>query len=161
TWRTGTGIGLANPSADQYTPVVGSNSPRVVGASYTGGRTVMSVRSPTSSRSSSPTQRWRSGGTPSAAPIRSRINQLTTTIAFGAGATSASRLPVWSTSSWVRNTHRMSCGSTIENTSARNVARFSGIPVSTTTGSADRITIALSGTSDGEVPSPAWSWMTN
>ena len=55
-----------------------------MGESNTGGRTACSVRSPTSSDSPSPTQRWRVGGTASDAPIRSTMNQLMTAVAFGA-----------------------------------------------------------------------------
>src|SRR5215471_8880251 len=39
----GSGSGVANVSTDQYTPVVGSNKPRVVGESNTGGRLATSV----------------------------------------------------------------------------------------------------------------------
>jgi hypothetical protein len=64
-------------------------------------------------------------------------------------------LPVWSTSSWLMNTQRMSSGSTSENTSARYWSRFSIMPVSTTTGSAARMTSVFSGTTTGAWPSPA------
>ena len=48
------------------------------------------------------------------------MNQLSTATAFGAASISAVRLPVWSMSSWLMNTQRMSSGSTMENTSLRN-----------------------------------------
>ena len=93
--------------------------------------------------------------------MRVDMNQLMTSVALGARSISALTLPVWSTSSWLMNTQRMSSGSTRPKTSARNRSRFSAIPVSTTTGSAPRITSVLIGTKTGAVPSPSWSWMRN
>src|SRR6185436_6987955 len=58
----GSGRGVANESTAQYTPVVGSNRPRVVGESYTGGRMATMVRSPMSNDSPSLTHRQRSSG---------------------------------------------------------------------------------------------------
>ena len=81
--------------------------------------------------------------------MRSCMNQLTIRVAFGASAMSSLTLPVWSMSSWLMNTQRMSSGSTSENTSARYWSRLAKNPVSTTTGSAARMTIVLIGTSAG------------
>ena len=86
--------------------------------------------------------------------MRSTMNQFTIAVAFGASSMSALRLPVWSTSSWLMNTQRMSSGSTMLNTSARYWSRFSTTPVSTTTGSAARMTIVLRATETGAWPSP-------
>ena len=91
--------------------------------------------------------------------MRSCMNQSMTSVALGAAAMRAFRLPVWSTSSWLMKTQRMSSGSTMENTSSRYWSRFSIIPVSTTTGSAARMTIVLRATETGAVPSPWWSWI--
>ena len=72
---------------------------------------------------------------------RSTIAQLQTTWALGQAANASSRLPVWSMSSCDRKIHRTSSGSTSEKTSASHCVRFPGVPVSTITGSAPRITI--------------------
>ena len=93
--------------------------------------------------------------------MRSHMNQLTIAVAFGAASINALRLPVWSTSSWLMNTHLMSSGSTMLNTSSRYWSRFSPTPVSTTIGSAALMTIELRGTITGAWPSPLWSWITN
>ena len=42
--------------------------------------------------------------------MRVAMNQLTSSVAFGASSISVLRLPVWSTSSWLMNTQRMSFG---------------------------------------------------
>ena len=81
--------------------------------------------------------------------MRSCMNQSMTSVALGAASMRALTLPVWSTSSWLMNTQRMSSGSTSENTSSRYWSRFSIIPVSTTTGSAARMTMVLRATETG------------
>ena len=134
---------MANVSTAQYTPVVGSKRPRVVGESKTGGRTACSVRSPMSSDSPSMTQRQRSSGKSKQLVCRSTIAQLHTSVAFGQAVITSSRLPLWSTSSWERKIQRTSSGSTSENTSSSHCSRFAGVPVSTIIGSAPRITIEL------------------
>ena len=56
---------------------------------------------------------------------------------------------MWSTSSWERNTHFTSSGSTMPNTSSRNCSRFAGVLVSMMTGSLPRITIEFRYTNSG------------
>src|SRR5687767_11652142 len=137
------GSGVANVSTAQYTLVLGSYSPRVVGESNTGGRIATNDRSPTSNDSPSVTQRHRRRGKSKQFVWRSTMAQLHTTVAFVQAVNASSRLPVWSTSSWDRKIHLTSFGSTIENTSSCHCLRFAGVPVSTTTGSDPRITIEL------------------
>ena len=79
----GSGSGVAKVSTAQYTLVVGSYRPRVVGESYTGGRSACSVRSPTSNDSPSITHRQRSSGKSKQFVWRSTIAQLHTSVAFG------------------------------------------------------------------------------
>lgn len=98
-------------------------------------------------------------GTGIVEPMRSIMNQVVTTVALTAASSSGSRLPTWSTSSWLMNTQRMSSGSTRLKTSARYCSRFSEMPVSMITGSFARMTSEFSATETGAVPSPWWSWM--
>ena len=55
-------------------------------------------------------------------------------------------LPMWSPSSWERNTQRTSAGSTIDDTASSHCSRCSGAPVSTTTGCSARITSEFTNT---------------
>src|SRR4051794_17538090 len=135
------GIGHANESTPQYTPVFWSNSPRVVGESHTGGCTAVRSRSPIENVSPSLTQRQRSSGNSNALLWRSSIAQLHTSVAFGHAVSTSSRLPVWSTSSCERYTHFTSAGSTRLKTSSRNCLRFAIVPVSRINGSSPLITI--------------------
>src|SRR4051794_34388165 len=80
---SGSGSGVANASTAQYTPVLGSYSPRVAGESNTGGRNACRVRSPASNDSPSATQRHRSSGKSKQVVCRSTIAQLQTSVAFG------------------------------------------------------------------------------
>ena len=89
------------------------------------------------------TQRHRSSGNSKQLVCRSTIAQLHTSVAFGHTVITSSRLPLWSTSSWLRNTQRTSSGSTRENASRSHCSRFAGVPVSTIIGSRPRITIEL------------------
>src|SRR5436190_22627958 len=85
--------GSAKVSTDQKTPVLSSKSPRVVGLSNTGGRTAVNVRSPTSNRSPSFTNRHRSNGVIHSSAIRPMENQFVTSVAFGHASSAANRLP--------------------------------------------------------------------
>ena len=55
-------------------------------------------------------------------------------------------LPMWSPSSWERNTQRTSAGSTSDVTASSQRSRNSGAPQSTMTGCSARITIELTNT---------------
>ena len=68
------------------------------------------------------------------------------TVAFGASSRIECMLPRWSPSSWDRNTHFTSAGSTIDVTASSHCSRNSGAPVSTITGSSARITSVLTNT---------------
>ena len=147
---------MANESTAQYTPVIGSNSPRVVGESYTGGRIAKRVRSPMSSVSPSMIQRQRGSGKSKQFVCRSIIAQLHTSCAFGHALKVSSRFPVWSTSSCDKKIHRTFFGSTSENTSFNHCSRFAIVPVSTIIGSAPRITNEFKYTNNGW-PSAGWT----
>ena len=72
-----------------------------------------------------------------------RHRPVPTSVACGHRSSTASRLPMWSWSSWERKTQRTSSGSTTEKTYASHASRTSEQPVSTITGSAPRITRLL------------------
>src|SRR5262249_16557085 len=135
------GIGVANASTPQYTPVDWSKRPRVVGESHTGGRIARNVRSPASKLSPSLTQRTLVNGNSNGLLCRSSIAQLHTMVAFGHASITSSRLPVWSTSSCDKYTHLTSAGSTRLNASSRNCLRFAIVFVSRMIGSLPLITI--------------------
>ena len=140
----GSGSGVANVSTAQYTPVVGSNSPRVVGESNTGGRSACSVRSPTSSDSPSMTHRQRSSGKSKQFVWRSTIAQLHTSCRVRARASSPRR--GCRCGRRRRATGRSSARPRARRARTRprsHCSRFAGVPVSTITGSSPRITIEL------------------
>jgi hypothetical protein len=144
---SGMGVGrfVANVSTDHTTFVFVSNRARVVGLSYSGGRLATSVRSPTSMVSPSLTKRHRLIGVSHSSAMRPIENQVVSSVALGQAARTANRLPAWSRSSWVRNTHFTSSGSTTDHAASSHCGRTAGAPVSTRTGSAPRITIEFIG----------------
>ncbi len=129
-------------------PVRSSNRPRVVGPSKIGGRNRCSRRSPTSKEPPASSHTCRSMGISPGRSMRTRslLKKFVTTVALGARARMSARLPMWSPSSWERNTQRTSAGSTTEATASSQRSRNRGAPVSTTTGCSARITIELMNT---------------
>ena len=124
----GSGSGVANVSTAQYTPVVGSYRPRVVGESNTGGRIACSVRSPTSNDSPCTTQRQRSQREVEAVRVafdhrpvahERRVRTRRQRLVEVAGVIDVV----------VREEDpRTSSGSTSENTSSSHCLRFAGVP---------------------------------
>jgi hypothetical protein len=141
----GVGRFVAKVSTDHATFVFVSNRARVVGLSYSGGRFATRVRSPTSMLSPSFTKRHRLIGVSHSSAMRPIENQVVSNVAFGQAARIGSRLPEWSRSSWVRNTHFTSRGSTTDHAASSHWARTAGAPVSTRTGSAPRMIIEFIG----------------
>ena len=114
-------------------------TPRVAGESNIGGRTAVRVRSPRSRLRRDPASAAVRSGTAVAAEA-GRMAKLATSVAFGHRSSTASRLPMWSWSSWDRTIQRTSSGSTSEVTWSIHASRTRSEPVSTITGSAPRIT---------------------
>ena len=71
--------------------------------------------------------------------------KVVTTFASGASSSRRSRLPVWSRSSWVNQIQRRSLGRTIDVSASTKSSVSAPVPVSTSTGSAARITNAFIG----------------
>ena len=75
--------------------------------------------------------------------MRKDSARLVMTTARGQRSSASTRLPEWSLSLWETKIQRSSSGSTRENRSSKNSARFVTMPVSTRIGSAARISMEL------------------